>query len=293
MTLKPRALAAAQLLLVHATLLAVSTPALANGQDSAAAMPDTAGSVPAQPLEKGERVGTYVLPPPAPDPRAYRDTTLTYEEQSRLDEKLRLERRTAHIDSLHLNEHVVLALHAAPSSAHRTPTEIERLARDCDSLVTAVPPGDWDIFLIVGSFDLLNGAAFCFDWPDDWILRGFTLSPTLRTPFAMGDLNKGATTPYMVAFDCLAHPEKEGVVPAGLVYTAAEVAVIGRLEITATSPGSLTIEDHPAYGSTEVANCWGMTQDIIAAARGRIDVGSGPGERPCQAGKLLSPGGAP
>lgn len=238
----------------------------------------------------GTKVGTYELPPEPPDPRAQRDSTLSYEEQSKLDAKLRRERRTASIDSLHLNEHVVLALHVAPAAERREPAEVARLALDCNNLVTAVPPGDWDVFLIAGGFDLLNGVAFSFSWPEDWIVRGFTQNPDLEAPFAMGDLRASDPRPYMVVFNCMANPERESVVPKGAPYRTGDLLVIGRLEITATSPGSLTIEDHvnPAYGPPEVANCWNTTADIPPAARGRIDVGSGPGVRPCAAGKPLS-----
>ncbi len=237
----------------------------------------------ALPAATGGKVGSYVLPPEAADPRAERDTTLTLDEQARLDEKLRRERRSARIDSLHLNRHATLLLHAAPAAERRTPAEIARLARDCASLVTAVPPGDWDIFVIAAGFDLLNGVAFSFQWPEDWIVRGFTQSPDLEVPFAMGDLRASAQRPYMIVFNCIAHPEKESFVPEGAPYRSGEVVVIGRLEITATSPGSLTIANHtnPDYGPPEVANCWNTTADIAPSARGRIDVGSGPGMRPC------------
>lgn len=236
-------------------------------------------------------MGTYVLPPEPPDPRAHADSTLTYEEQAKLDESARRQRRVALIDSLYLNEHVVLALHAAPAAERRTPAEVARLAANCDQLVTAVPPGEWDVFLIAGGFDLLNGVAFTFSWPEDWIVRGFTQSSELEVPFAMGDFRANAPRPYMVVFNCIANSARESMVPKGLLYRTGDLVVIGSLGITATSPGSLTIENHPnpAYGPPEVANCWNTTADIPAAARGRIDVGSGPGMRPCAAGKPLSP----
>jgi hypothetical protein len=254
----------------------------------AVAAPDSVPPAPA--AGSGAKVGTYELPSEPPDPRAHGDSTLTYEEQSKLDEGLRRQRRTALVDSLHLNEHVVLALHAAPAAERRTPAEIARLARDCDHLVTAVPPGDWDVFLIAGGFDLLNGVAFSFSWPEDWIVRGFTQNPDLEVPFALGDLRASDPRPYMVVFNCVVNPARESVVPKGLLYRTGDLLVIGRLEITATSLGSLLIENHanPAYGPPEVANCWNTTADIPPAARGRIDVGSGPGARPCAAGKPLS-----
>jgi hypothetical protein len=262
------------LLLLVSLALRGASPALAGLADSTRAAPPGAAGV---------KIGTYVLPPEAPDSRAERDTTLTIEEQAKLDEKLRRERRTARIDSLHLNRHATLALHAAPAAERRTPAEIARLAADCANLVTAVPPGDWDVFVIAGGFDLLNGVAFAFQWPEDWIVRGFTQSPDLEVPFAMGELRASAARPYMIVFNCVASTAKESLVPAGVLYRNADLVVIGRLEITATSPGSLTIENHanPDYGPPEVANCWNTTADIAPPARGRIDVGSGPGARPC------------
>ena len=268
------------LVLVLVLVLAVrgAGPAFAAPADSAQAAPRAAG---------GAKVGSHALPPEPADPRALRDTTLTYEEQAKLDEQLRRERRLALIDSLHLNQHATLALHAAPAAERRTPAEVARLAHDCGALVTAVPPGDWDIFVIAGGFDLLNGVAFSFQWPDDWVVRGFTQSPGLEVPFAMGELRASAARPYMIVFNCIAHPEKDALVPEGVPYRNGDLVVIGRLEITATSPGSLTIEDHsnPDYGPPEVANCWNTTADIAPGARGRIDVGSGPGVRPCSGTK--------
>jgi len=265
----------------------------AGGPDTAAAAPDTARVVPRG--AGGAKVGSYVLPPDPADPRAHRDTTLTYEEQAKLDERLRRERRLAHIDSLHLNQHATLALHAAAATERRTPAEIARLARDCDSLTTAVPPGDWDIFVIAAGFDLLNGVAVSFQWPEDWIVRGFTQGPDLEAPLAMGEMRSTGARPYMIVFNCIANPDRESLVPDRLLYRTGDLVVIGRLEITATSPGSLTIEDHvnPNYGPPEVANCWNTTADLPPAARGRIDVGSGPGARPCAGLKSPAPHPSP
>jgi hypothetical protein len=85
------------------------------------------------------------------------------------------------------------------------------------------------------------------------------------------------------------------MVPKGVLYTTGDRVVIGHLEVTAMSPGSLTIEDsaNPDYGPPEVSNCWNTTQDIPVTARGRIDVGSGPGLRPCAAVRTPSADGKP
>ena len=42
------------------------------------------------------------------------------------------------------------------------------------------------------------------------------------------------------------------------------------------------------YGAPKVVNCWNRPHDIPISARGRIDVGSGPGLRPCDAGGPLA-----
>ena len=197
-------------------------------------------------------------------------------------------RRPTPIDSMHVNEHVVLALHAEPSAARRSHEEVSRLVKDCDALTTAVPPGDWDVFVIAAGFDLIDGVQLIFALPDDWTIRGFTLNPELRA-MMIGDL-RGKPRPCLVAFDCFAHPDRIGTLPKGVDMRPAENVVIGRLELAAPSAGSLVLVDHPqeAYGSPEVGNCWRDTNDVGPAARGRIDVGQGPGVRPCAAGELLS-----
>jgi hypothetical protein len=242
--------------------------------DSLAAVPDTSRAV------------TQV-----PDPRAFRDTSLTRAEQEAKDIQFRKELEQARIDSLHLNTNPRLFLHAVPSAAHRTTAEVARTARMCDSLVTAVPPGEWDVFLIAAGHDLLNGIAFSFGWPEDWVVRGFTVSPDLKTPFSMGDLEAKALRPTMIAFDCVANEARKDAIPPNARSTFGDLVVIGKLEVVATSPGSLTLLDHsdPRYGAPKVANCWNKVRDVPVSARGRIDVGSGPGVRPCDPGGPLVP----
>jgi hypothetical protein len=226
-----------------------------------------------------------------PDPRAFRDSSLTKAEQEAKDIQFRKELEQARIDSLHLNTNPRLFLHAAPTAAHRTTAEVARTARSCDSLVTAVPPGEWDVFLIAAGHDLLNGIAFSFGWPEDWVIRGFTLSPDLKTPFSMGDLKAQDLRPTMVAFDCVANEARKDAIPPNARSTFGDLVVIGRLEVVATSPGSLTLLDHSdaRYGAPKVANCWNKVVDVPVTARGRIDVGSGPGVRPCDTGGPLVP----
>ena len=223
---------------------------------------------------------------PPPDPRAFRDSSLTYAEQEALDHKLREERSRAGIDTMALNGQVVLALHAAPTSERRSAADVAALAADCGRLVTAVPPGDWDVFLIAAGFDLMNGIAFSFDWPDGWVVRGFTLNPQLGTPFVLGDLRASDPRPYLVAFDCVARADRDSILPAGVRHTTGDIVVIGRLEVTASSPGSLSLADHSNadYGGPEVANCSRRQTKVPASRRGRIDVGQGPGFRPCTGG---------
>jgi len=227
----------------------------------------------------------------APDPRAFSDPNLSKEQQEAKDVQFRKELEQARIDSLHLNANPRLFLHAAPTAAHRTTAEVARTVRSCDSLVTAVPPGEWDVFLIAGGHDLLNGVAFSFGWPEDWIVRGFTLSPELKTPFSMGDLRPQDLRPMMVAFDCVANEARKDAIPPQARSTFGDLVVVGKLEVVATSPGSLTLVDHSdaRYGAPKVANCWNKVMDVGVAARGRIDVGSGPGVRPCDAGGALAP----
>ena len=225
-----------------------------------------------------------------PHPSAVGDPNLTPEEQSAADAKWRKELERAKVDSLMLNKGAMLFLHATPSSERRTTAEVARLARDCDSLVTAVPPGDWDVFLIAAGHDLLNGVAFSFGWPSDWIMRGFSLSPELKSPFAMGDLRAQDLRPTMVAFDCVVNEARKDAIPPSARHAFGDIVVIGKLEVSATSPGSLTILDHSdtRYGPPEVLNCWNVTEDIPLARRGRIDVGQGPGAKPCAAGRPLA-----
>jgi hypothetical protein len=230
----------------------------------------------------------------APDPRAFADTSLTYEEQARRDDKFRRERQRAHADSMSkdMNQKVVLALHAVPAAARVTPAAVARLAHSCDSLVTAVPPGEWDIFLIAAHFDLLCALEFSFDFPEDWIVRGFTLSPELKSPFFLGGLKTTDRRACTIAFDCVAHPDRLKDAPDGVKHTASDIVVIGRLDIIATSPGSVSIADHPdpGFGQPDVVNSWNTSNDVPPAARGRVDVGRGPGAKPCAAGGSIASG---
>jgi len=163
--------------------------------------------------------------------------------------------------------------------------------RSCDSLVTGVPPGEWDIFLIAAGHDLVNGVAFSFGWPTDWDVEGFTLSPGLKTPFSMGNLRAQDLRPMMVVFDCVANAARKDAIPASTRSELGDLVVIGKLSVAASSPGSLTLLDHSdsRYGAPKVVNCWNRPRDIPIPARGRIDVGSGPGLRPCDAGGPLAP----
>lgn len=232
---------------------------------------------------------------PAPenpsDPRAPGDTSLARGGQRKTPAESRFERRKAMVDSMHLNEKVVLALHAVPASERRTAADVARLVNDCDQLTTAVPPGDWDVFVIAAGFDLIDGVALSFTWPDDWTIRGFTPNPALSVPIALGDLRADQPRPYLIVFGCVADPDRVAKVPEDVQRTTAETLVIGRLELTAPSPGSLVLSDHsdPAHGAPKVSNCWAATKDLPPSARGRIDVGQGPGVRPCSAGTVLSP----
>jgi hypothetical protein len=226
-----------------------------------------------------------------PDSGAYGNPNLTPEQQSAADAEWRKKLERAKVDSLMLNKSAALFLHAEPTSERRTTAEVARLARDCDSLKTAVPPGDWDVFLIAAGHDLLNGVAFSFGWPSDWIVRGFTLAPELKTPFSMGDLRAQDLRPTMVAFDCVVNEARKDAIPEGARHAFGDIVVIGKLELSAPSPGSLTILDHSdsRYGPPEVLNCWNVTEDIPLAKRGRIDVGQGPGVRPCEGGRPIAP----
>jgi hypothetical protein len=241
------------------------------GSLSVVATPDTAGTSPAH-------------------PGAYGNPSFTKEEQEAADAKWRKDLERAKVDSLMLNKGAMLFLHAAPAAERRSTAQVARLARDCDSLVTAVPPGDWDVFLIAAGHDLLNGVAFSFGWPSDWIMRGFTLSPELKTPFSMGDLRAQDLRPTMVAFDCVVNEARKDAIPLAARHAFGDIVVIGKLEVSATSPGSLTLLDHSdaRYGPPEVSNCWNVTEDIPLARRGRIDVGQGPGAKPCEAGRPLA-----
>jgi hypothetical protein len=195
------------------------------------------------------------------------------------------------MDSIRVNDKVVLALHAVPSSERKSPEDVARTVKNCDDLRTSVPPGDWDVFVIAAGYDCIDGVQLIFNFPDDWTIRGLTLNPALRA-LTIGDL-RGQPRPCLIAFDCFAHPDRIAELPKGMgvKYSPGETVVIGRLELTAPSAGSLILVDHsePAYGPPEVGNCWRDTNDVPPAARGRIDVGQGPGARPCTAGGLLSP----
>jgi hypothetical protein len=219
------------------------------------------------------------------------DTALAREKQRKTVAELRYEPRKGMVDSMHLNEKIVLALHAVPAAERRTAAEVARLVKDCDQLTTAVPPGDWDVFVIAAGFDLIDGVSLSFTCPDDWTIGGFTLNPELSAPIVMGDLRAEQPRPYLIAFGCVAHPDRVGKVPEDVQRTTGETLVIGRLELTAPSPGSLVLSDHsnPAYGPPEVANCWAVAADVPPGRRGRIDIGHGPGARPCAAKGGLSP----
>jgi hypothetical protein len=266
-----------------AALLGLVVAAHAAGADSA---PSPTPAAPATP--DSARPAT---PAETPDPRSFSNPHLTKEEQEAADAKLRKELAQARIDSLHLNQNPRLFLHAVPTSLHRSAAEVAKAVRDCDSVVTGVPPGEWDVFVIAAGHDMMNGVAFSFGWPADWVIRGFSLSPDLKTPFTMGDLKAQDLRPTMIAFDCIANQARVDAVPEKARYVVGDIVVIGKLEIVATSPGSLTLLDHsdPRYGPPEISNCWNKTQDIPIPSRGRIDVGSGPGVRPCDAGGPLVP----
>ena len=104
-------------------------------------------------------------PAQTPDPRAFSNPVLSPAQQDSADTKFRKELEYARIDSLHLNESAKLFLHAVPHQMRRTPAQVALQVRDCDSLVTAVLPGEWDVFLIAAGHDLVNGVAFSFGWP--------------------------------------------------------------------------------------------------------------------------------
>lgn len=218
------------------------------------------------------------------------DTALAQKKERKSPSELVFEHRKAMVDSMHLNERIVLALHAVPAAERKTAAEVARLVKECDQLTTAVPPGDWDVFVIAAGFDMIDGVQLSFTCPDDWTIGGFTLNPEFSGPIVMGDLRAERPRPYLIAFGCVAHPDRVAKVPEDVQRTTAETLVIGRLELTAPSPGSLVLSDHsnPAYGPPEVANCWALAQDVSQAARGRIDIGQGPGARPCAAKEGLA-----
>jgi hypothetical protein len=148
------------------------------------------------------------------------------------------------------------------------------------------------VFVIAANFDFLCALEFSLDFPEDWIVRGFTLSPELKNPFYLGGIRPTDRRPCTIAFDCLAHPDRLKEAPEKVSHTAKDIVVIGRLDITALSPGSVTIADHskPEFGQPDVINSWNGSRDVPPAARGRLDVGRGPGTRPCQAGKSIASG---
>ncbi len=226
-----------------------------------------------------------------PDPRAFGDSTLTRKEQEEKDKKFREALRWGHIDSMHLNEKVVLALHAVPRSERRKMEEMGSLVDHCDELTTGVAPGDWDIYVIAAGFDMITGVSLSFNFPEDWTVHGFTPNPEIGTPLILGDVRNNSPRPLLIAFDCVTHPGKLDKMPTGLKqYKTAKTAVIGRIELSAPSAGSFVLADNPnpTYGPPEVANCWGgRTNDVRLEGRGRIDVGQGPGFRPCSPGGPL------
>jgi hypothetical protein len=224
------------------------------------------------------------------DPRALADPDLTYEEQSAADQKWRREQQFAWVDSLDLNEQAIIALHATPRAERRTFAEVAEAARECDNLITAVPPGEWDVFVILAGFDQLKGVSLSFNAPEDWSFDGFSLNSELGGPYSWGNIRESEFPPYMVAFNCVVHPGLEdGTFPKGAVPPArGDLVVLGRLELIAPSPGTLSIADHPEPPGPEVMNCWLRTRGVMTAARGRFDVGKGAGARPCDSGKPLA-----
>jgi hypothetical protein len=94
----------------------------------------------------------------------------------------------------------------------------------------------------------------------------------------------------MVVFDCVANPARQDATPTRSRSAPGDLVVIGKLSVLASSPGSLTLLDHSdsRYGAPKVVNCWNRPHDIPIAARGRIDVGSGPGLKPCDGGGPLA-----
>jgi hypothetical protein len=182
-----------------------------------------------------------------------------------------------------LNPHATLALHAEPHAARTPPEVVTRKVVECDSLRTAIPPGDWDIFVIARDFDHVAGAMFCFEYPEDWVVHGFRTSPLLRSPFQIGGLKAQDQRPRLLVFSCVADPEHTNMLLPGTPHDTAEVVVLGGLEVTATTPGSITIVPHgdERYGQPEISTCFSTTLDLDESRLGRVDVGRGPGKRPC------------
>ncbi|MGD8396807.1 MAG: hypothetical protein PVF43_15165, partial [Candidatus Eiseniibacteriota bacterium] len=195
-------------------------------------------------------------------------------------------RLRAHLDStLNINLDAGFTLHAEPHGKLTSFAEIARRVSDCDSVRTAVSPGDWDVYVIATDFEQVAAVEFSFDYPDDWIVHGFRLNPELRSPFMVGGLDAGGERPTMVAFTCVCDPGHTDLLLPRTPHSEGSAVVIGVVTLTATSAGSIGIADHRAaeYAAPEIADCYSNSEEIPASRRGRIDVGRGPGAAPCRA----------
>ncbi len=198
--------------------------------------------------------------------------------------------RAAIADSLDVNPRVALALHAERLGDRVSPEALVERLKSCDDLITSVPPGEWEIFVVAFGYDQIAGVMFAFDAPEDWDVRGFRLNTVLSNPLVMGGQRATDPRPKLAVFDCQSHPDRRCLLLPKATAVDRPVTVLGSVDVIAGSPGALALVPHQseAYGVPEVSDCFANSRDLEATALGRVDVGTGPGVRPCTSGDDLA-----